>query len=326
MNNNAARGIIDRYGLRLKQRYGQNFLTDPFVLRKIIRAADPGPRDGFIEVGPGVGALTAPLCELAGRVVAVEIDADLIPALKDTLDRVSRDEIFNDGMLRDRILREGILREPSKIYSSKIHQSEIHPHKIHNAEIIAADIMRLDASELAARAGAGLDRVKLCANLPYNIATAVVTRFLAVSPPLASLVVMLQKEAADRFLAVPGGKDYGALTVAADWYADCEIIAAVPRNCFIPKPGVDSAVVRFTPRRNPYAAVDRDFLFSVVRAAFASRRKTLVNSMALSGFDKAATARALAEMDLPPDTRGETLPPGQFARLAAILARSACRA
>ena len=183
-----------------------------------------------------------------------------------------------------------------------------------NVRIINEDILKLDLSAISEKP------LKVVANLPYYITTPIIMGLFESGAPLLSITVMVQKEVADRMQAAPGGKDYGALSLAVQYYAEAEIIANVPPNCFIPRPGVGSAVIRLTKHTAPpVQPKDEKFMFRLIRAAFAQRRKTLVNTLrndsALS-YSREQLEAVLAAMGLPAAVRGERLSLAEFAELS----------
>jgi 16S rRNA (adenine1518-N6/adenine1519-N6)-dimethyltransferase len=273
---------INKYGISVKKKYGQNFLKDTRVLDKIIAGAQIDSDDTVLEVGPGLGNLTKELAKIAGRVVAVEIDINLIEPLKE--------------ILRD------------------------YP----NVSILQGDI--LDLLEKGLEPIVADKPYKVVANLPYYITTPIIMGFLESSNPPQSLTVMLQKEVAQRMKAAPCTKDYSALTLAVEYYADTYLVANVPRNCFIPRPNVDSAVLRLTRlKESPVRPINEEFLFKVIKASFAQRRKTLINALlnAKIGLEsKETVSEALKAMGLADNIRGETLSLTQFSELSDILFKS----
>lgn len=190
-----------------------------------------------------------------------------------------------------------------------------------NLTLINDDVLAVDLHELSRRFGNC--RFQVVANLPYYITTPILMGLLERRVPLKNLTVMVQKEVAQRMQAGPGTKEYGALSLAVQYYARPYLAANVPPNCFMPRPGVGSAVIRLTPHSEPPVAVsDEAFLFALIRAAFGQRRKTLVNSLANApelSLTKERTAAALAEMGLSETVRGEALSLEQFARLTELL-------
>ena len=189
-----------------------------------------------------------------------------------------------------------------------------------NVEIIPGDILKLDIRQLV-RNMPWFSGFAACANLPYNITTPAITALIEAKCFFA-ITVMIQKEVALRVCAQPGSKDYGAFSVYCQYYTDPELLFEVPPDCFIPAPKVTSAVVRMVPRPAPAEVDDPDHFFRVVKAAFAQRRKTLLNSLAASLGEqqtKEELAQAIAHCGLPPDIRGERLSILQFAQLSRIL-------
>lgn len=189
-----------------------------------------------------------------------------------------------------------------------------------NVEVIPGDAMNLDLAELAAEKFPGLT-VKACANLPYNITTPVITRLLEAGC-FRSITVMIQREVARRICAAPGSSDCGAFSLFCQYHANCEFLFEVPPDCFLPAPKVTSAVVRLTLRDRPPVEGDRDAIFSLVKAAFAQRRKTLLNALSAaygSRFSKEQLRQILADCGLPETVRGERLGLKEFAALARML-------
>ena len=274
--------VLQRYGFNFQKKYGQNFLIDTHVLDKIIGAAQIGPDDFVLEIGPGIGTMTQYLAEAAREVVAVEIDTKLIPILEDTL----------------------------KEYD--------------NVTVLNEDILKVDICKIAEEKNAGKP-IKVVANLPYYITTPIIMGLFESEVPLESITVMVQKEVSDRMQVGPGTKDYGALSLAVQYYAEPYIVANVPPNCFIPRPAVGSAVIRLTRyQEKPVKVEDASFMFKIIRASFNQRRKTLQNGLYNSGelhIPKEKTVAALEEMGLTPTIRGEKLSLEEFARLSDILRR-----
>ncbi len=289
--------FLQEHGISAKKRYGQNFLIDPRVLKRIIEGAGITKADTVLEIGPGIGTMTQALCEAAGQVIAVEIDRDMIPLLEENLAGYGNYEIIN----------EDILKVDLKALAERLSgQAENAPGT---------------ADHAAARG-----KFKVVANLPYYITTPIIMGLLEQDLPLDSITVMVQKEVAERMQAQPGTKDYGALTLAVQYYTKAEIIANVPANCFIPRPNVDSAVIRLSlHEERPVQPADEAKMFRVIRASFAQRRKTLVNglkndpSLQAEGIDRARAEAALKEMGLDPNVRGERLSLAEFARLSDLL-------
>lgn len=191
-----------------------------------------------------------------------------------------------------------------------------------NVTVVNEDILKVDMEALA-REKNGNRPIKVVANLPYYITTPIIMGLFESHTPLASITIMVQKEVADRMQAGPGTKDYGALSLAVQYYAKPEIMMNVSPGCFIPKPNVGSAVIRLTRyEQNPVQVKDEDFLFSLIRAAFGQRRKTLVNSLTNASFlslSKEEILRALSEMGVSETVRGEALTLEEFAKLSNLL-------
>lgn len=272
--------ILQSNTFQFLKKYGQNFLIDLHVLEKIIRAADIQPEDICVEIGPGIGSLTQALAERAARVIAVEIDARLIPILEKNL--------------------------------------QDYPNVI----LLNQDFLKLDLRAFLKEMN--VDRpVKVIANLPYYITTPIIMGLFESGIPLAGMTVMVQEEVARRMQAGPGSKDYGALSLAVQYYADASIAAFVPKNCFMPRPNVGSAVIQLTSHKpKPVSVRNETLLFALIKAAFGQRRKTLLNSVSNSpelSFSKERVQRALQKLSLPEQIRGEALTLKQFAALADAL-------
>lgn len=269
--------IIQKYEFAFQKRFGQNFLIDDHVLTKIMDGANVGKDDFILEIGPGIGTMTQYLAERARKVLAVEIDTNLIPILEETLA----------------------------------------PYD--NVTVKNADILTVDFHEIAKEYNDNKP-IKVVANLPYYITTPIIMGLFESKVPIESMTVMVQKEVADRMQVGPGTKDYGALSLAVQYYAVPYIIANVPPNCFMPRPNVGSAVIRLTAHKEPSVSVkDEELMFRLIRASFNQRRKTLqnglVNSSELS-FSKEEVISAIERAGFSPTIRGEALTLEQFAKLA----------
>ena len=270
--------ILNKYHIIFQKKYGQNFLIDEHVIRKILNAAGISKEDTVLEIGPGIGTLTQYLCESAGKVIAVEIDRNLVPILEnDTLAAYDNVRIIND------------------------------------------DVMKIDLKALIDTENGGKP-IKVAANLPYYITTPIVMSLLEARLPIENITVMVQKEVAARMQAKPGTPDYGALSLAVQYYSEPYIAANVPVNCFMPRPGVDSAVIRMQLYKDPPVSVrDEKLMFATIRASFNQRRKTLLNGICNSSelsFSKEQVTNAIREAGLPENVRGETLSLEQFALLS----------
>ena len=275
--------VIKKYEFCFQKKFGQNFLIDGHVLDKIIAGAGVTKDDMVLEIGPGIGTMTQYLAEAAGKVVAVEIDRNLLPILLETLADYD------------------------------------------NVKVIHADVLSLDLEKLVQEENGGRP-IKVVANLPYYITTPIIMVLFEQHVPLANVTVMVQKEVAARMKSGPGSKDYGALSLAVQYYAEPYIVANVPCNCFMPRPNVDSAVIRLTRYEEPPVQVkDEKMLFKIIRASFNQRRKTLQNGLNNSSelnFTKDQIAAAIAEAGFSPSVRGEALTLEQFAKLTDILLKA----
>lgn len=193
-----------------------------------------------------------------------------------------------------------------------------------NVTVLNEDILKVDIRKIAEEKNGGKP-IKVVANLPYYITTPIIMGLFESEVPLDSITVMVQKEVADRMQVGPGTKDYGALSLAVQYYAEPYIVANVPPNCFIPRPAVGSAVIRLTRyQEKPVKVNDASFMFKIIRASFNQRRKTLQNGLYNSSelrIPKEKTVAALEEMGLTPTIRGEKLSLEEFAQLSDILGR-----
>lgn len=269
--------ITSKYEFAFQKKYGQNFLIDANVVEKIVREAGVTREDFVLEIGPGIGTMTQILCENAKEVAAVEIDANLIPILGETLSGYN------------------------------------------NVTVINEDILKVDINALAQEKN-GNSPIKVVANLPYYVTTPIIMQLFESAVPIDSITIMVQKEVADRMQVGPGTKDYGALSLAVQYYAKPEIVLNVPASCFMPKPNVDSAVIRLTRHKNcPVDVRDEKLMFQIIRASFNQRRKTLVNGLNNSSdihLQKEVLTEAVMELFGNASIRGETLTLEQFAQLA----------
>lgn len=272
--------VLQKYNFSFQKKFGQNFLIDTHVLDKIIQSANITEDDMVLEIGPGIGTMTQYLVQAAGKVIAVEIDKNLIPILEDTLSGYD------------------------------------------NVRVINEDVLKLDLKKIVDEENNGKP-VKVVANLPYYITTPIIMGLFENEVPVESITVMVQKEVADRMQTGPGNKDYGALSLAVQYYADPYIVANVPPNCFMPRPKVGSAVIRLTcHQEKPVQVQDEKLMFNIIRASFNQRRKTLANGLknaATLDFTKEEVEAAIDALGKGASVRGETLTLEEFARLSDLL-------
>lgn len=272
------RVLMNKYHFHFDKSLGQNFLIDDGYLSDIVAGAALEKEDRVLEIGPGMGFLTEKLAAAAGDVTAVELDERLCTIL---------DEVFADEK---------------------------------NITVVHGDALKLDFAALAETTGAkGFSRpFKIVANLPYYITTPLLFYFLDHREYWSDMVIMVQKEVAERVVADPGGKDYGVLTLMTAYDADAEIILHVPAAAFEPRPAVDSAVLRLKGRTEPPEPVaDKKVFRSLVKAGFGQRRKTLSNALKNSGIftDKTEAAALLDRCGIDGRRRGETLSFAEYATL-----------
>ena len=258
--------LVKKYNFKFSKSLGQNFLIDDSVPRDIVAGAEVDSEDLVIEIGPGVGTLTAQLLKKAKKVVAIELDNDLIP-----------------------ILEQELGDNP-------------------NFTLIHNDALKVDFNEVS---------VKLVANLPYYVTTPIIVKLLKDGYNFKSLTIMIQKEVAERMNAEPGNKDYGALSLLVQYYCNTSIVRKVPPACFIPRPKVDSIVIRLDKLSEAKVKVDNEKLFfDIIRNSFNMRRKTLWNGVKSIGPAKEKLELAFEKAGVDPKRRGETLSIQEFANLA----------
>lgn len=267
--------ILGRHGFTFSKSLGQNFLINPTVCPRMAELSGAGQGVGVIEVGPGIGVLTNELCQLADKVVAVELDKRLLPVLDETLSEYDNLKVIND------------------------------------------DILKIDLHKLIEEEFNGME-VVVCANLPYYITSPVIMKLLEDKLPISAITVMVQKEAAQRICAEVGTRQSGAVTVSVNYYAKPEMLFSVSAGSFMPAPKVDSAVLRLNILKEPVIDVsDENKFFSVVKAAFSQRRKTLANALS-SGLSmpKAEINELLAKSGVLANARAEQLGLKDFESIA----------
>ena len=268
------RDLVEKYNFKFSKSLGQNFLTDHSVLTDIVNGADVNEEDLVIEIGPGVGTLTAQILKRAKRVVAIELDNDLIPIL---MEELGDNQKF---------------------------------------QLIHKDALKVDFNEIIGDEKS----VKLVANLPYYVTTPIIARLLKENYKFKSLTIMIQKEVAERINAEPNCKEYGALSLLVQYYCNTSIVRNVPASCFMPRPKVDSIVIRLDRLDEPKVKVkDEKLFFDIIRNSFNMRRKTLWNSTKSLGLPKEELENAYEKAGIDPKRRGETLTIEEFANLANVI-------
>jgi 16S rRNA (adenine1518-N6/adenine1519-N6)-dimethyltransferase len=275
--------LLDEHGLHPKRSLGQNFLADPNTARRVVALAELPPETPVLEIGPGLGSLTLALLDAGHDVVALELDDRLAEVLREVIGSA-------DGA------------------------------RIHSLRVETGDACRVDLDAL-------LDGVPgvpwaCVSNLPYNVAVPVVIRLLEQVPPVERILVMVQREVGERLAAGPGDAQYGAVSVKVAYFADAKVVGLVPPTVFVPRPKVDSALVRLDRRAEPPVAVpSADDLFALVRTGFAHRRKMLRRSLVPMLGDR--TPEVLAASGIEPTARPEALGLEQWASLARSAAEAA---
>ena len=279
-NSHTLKSIMKAHGIRAQHRLGQNFLVNAGVLDAIIASAQAGPDDLVLEIGPGLGSLTQRLIRVAGRVVAIELDRNLVGILVKTLGADAA-----------------------------------------NLEVIHGDASRIDLRSLLEQRLSPGQRAIVAANLPYYITTPLIMRFLEEELPVYRMIFMVQKEVAERIVSPPGSKEYGALSVAVQYYTEPSIIQEVGPEAFLPPPDVTSAVIALQVRSTPAVSAPRLAFFRVVKAAFGQRRKNLLNALSAGlQLDRTHVQALLERVGIDQMRRGETLSLEEFASIARILA------
>lgn len=264
---NTIKSVLLKHGFTFSKALGQNFLVNPEVCPRMAEEAVSDSEDGIIEIGAGIGVLTAELCKRAKRVVSIELDKRLLPVLSETLGEFK------------------------------------------NVEIINADILKTDLHALIKEKFSDCKNVSVCANLPYYITSPVIMKLLEDRLPLKQIVVMVQKEAAERLTAEVGSRESGAITVAVNYYAAAETLFNVGKGSFMPPPKVDSAVIRLSLYSEPpIKNIDDELFFKMVKAIFMQRRKTALNGIS-SGLNmpKEKVKQAMENALISPEIRAEKL-------------------
>ena len=274
--------LMKKYNIRANKSLGQNFLIDDEAINQIVESGDLSKKDLVIEIGPGLGTLTQRLLEKAGKVICVELDNRMV-------------EILNDRF---------------KFYD--------------NFEILNQDILKTDLREIIKKEKCSgiVNNVKIVANLPYYITTPIIMKLLEEKLDLESITVMIQKEVAERLIAIPGEKNTGAITYSVYFYAKSYKVLEVENTSFIPEPEVTSEVIRLDIRKNPpVQVIDEKLMFKVIKCAFMQKRKTLLNSLTNSKIfeNKQVGKEILERLALDENIRAEELSIENFAELTNLL-------
>jgi 16S rRNA (adenine1518-N6/adenine1519-N6)-dimethyltransferase len=269
------RRILRQFQLRPRKRWGQNFLNDNNIARKIVEHCDLSPDDYLLEIGPGLGALTPLLARQCQKLLAIDIDRAM----------------------------EGPLREALQGIDNVV---------LLFADILSLDIEAQIQESLHLEE---LKSFKVCGNIPYNITSPIIFSLLESCPHLSQATLMIQKEVAQRLRALPDTKDYGMLTLAVAYHCEVEYVATVSKHCFYPQPEVESAVVRLKPIPGKRIQVKSESrLFGFMKACFQKRRKTILNISAVYfGIEKKEVAHTLQKLGISPQARPENLHLEQFA-------------
>jgi 16S rRNA (adenine1518-N6/adenine1519-N6)-dimethyltransferase len=277
--------LLRKYGIRPRKRLGQCFLCDPNILEKIVRITGVRDTDTVVEIGSGIGVLTAMIARAARRVVALEVDRLLVDVLQKELGDFGNVEIVHTDVLR-------------------FDFSSVCPGPMPEGR---------------------RERIKVVGNVPYNLSSQIVLRLLEYRECLDRAVLMLQREVADRLAAPPGTKDYGPLSVYVALFTKPTLENKIPAGCFYPKPDVESRVIRLDIRDEPLCRVDdMDFFRLIVRSAFSKRRKTLLNSLKSSLLPATGDqiSAALSALGIDGVRRAETLSVQEFAALSNFLGKA----
>ena len=239
--------LMKKYKIKANKSLGQNFLIDDTVIEDIVSGANIGEDDMVIEIGPGLGSMTALLVERAKKVICVELDKKMIEILNDRFIAYNNIELINDDVL--------------KLDLNNLIKQEKEQNQIKD--------------------------VKIVANLPYYITTPIIMKLLEENLDIESITVMIQKEVADRLIEIPSGKNTGAITYTVYYYCESEKIREVENTCFIPMPEVTSEVINLKLRKEPAVKIEnKKVFFNIIKSAFMQRRKTLLNALVNTGVFK----------------------------------------
>lgn len=271
-------GILEKYKIKANKDLGQNFLINDDVIEKIIEKSQIEKNDLIIEIGPGLGVLTNLLLEKSDNVVAIELDKRMVEII-------------------------------SKRFILK-----------NNLQIINEDVLKVDLNKLIneRKKQTNINKVKIVANLPYYISTPIIMKLLEEKLEIDEIIVMVQKEVAQRLVAKTGTKDVGAITYAVEYFSEAEKVIDVPKESFIPSPKVESAVIKLKIRKEAYVQVkDEKMLFNIIQKSFSQRRKTLVNALVNGKIveSKEKAEKIIKELNINENIRGEKLTLEDFARI-----------
>ncbi len=278
--------LMKKYKIKANKNLGQNFLIDDMALQDIANGAEICEDDLVIEIGPGLGSLTELLLEKAKKVICIELDKKMVK------------------ILRDRFIA------------------------YKNLEIINEDVLRINLNELIKEEkenDSSIKSVKVVANLPYYITTPIIMKLVENDLDIKSITVMIQKEVAERLIAIPGTKETGAITYTMYYYCEGKKIREVENTCFIPEPEVTSEVINLKLRENPAVQVkDKKVMFKIIKSAYMQRRKTLINSLTSVGVfkNKEEGIQALKKLGLKEDIRPENMKIEDFAKLTDLFLNS----
>ncbi len=272
--------ILHKYKIQANKSLGQNFLIDNSVIEEIINNSNIGKEDLVIEIGPGLGVLTNRLLQEAKYVISVELDPRMVDILQDR-------------------------------FSSNIDNGQL--------EIINDDILKVDLQRIIEEKKPSIKHVKIVANLPYYISTPIIIKLLENRLSIDEIIVMVQKEVAERLIARTGSREAGTITYLVEYYAQAESVVKVPKESFIPSPKVESEVIKLKVRKQPKIAVeDEKLLFNIIQKSFMQRRKTLSNALVNSHImaDKTSVEEMLNTLGLDKNVRGESLTLEQFGAIS----------
>lgn len=271
--------ILNTYKIQANKSLGQNFLIDDCVIEKIIESSNIEKEDLIIEIGPGLGVLTERLLKKSNNVVVIELDKKMI-------------EILQNRFCLNR-----------------------------NLEIINNDILKVDLEKLIKnkKEQTNINKVKIVANLPYYISTPIIMKLLENRLEISEIIVMVQKEVAQRLGAETGKREAGAITYAVEYYAKATPIIDVPKESFIPSPKIESQVIKLEVRQNPKIEVeDEKLLFNIIQKSFMQRRKTLSNALINNRIldSKEEVEKMFKTLEIPSNVRGENLTLEEFGKIA----------